>query len=466
MHFLLDVNMHDGLEDAKNHCSPVTSANASQHVIRTFAGNELLMDDMADSEKINLHTKDQKNILTLDASSEGHKLALRTEEGLAEFYAKKTMSFESGDTYSIISGNDQTITVENKHSLQTNKKDISFNAKTDILLTAKHNIKLNAEEKNIELTSGQDMIVEVGKGMAVRVMDGNSRYTIEQGSVSIDAANAISILSQGGPITIQQGSGQIELSDGKLSVMAPSVNIEGDSVAIKGQMAEMSGGGGGAAAASKVKAAAPTQAVATQPNAATSTAVKAPMSATPAAATATAKAAPVTTTKKAEETGRFITVVEGLGIVGKAKLWKGTPYGTGKYAGGNAVKDKGADCSGSVWAIYKEAGLSYGVYQSSASFPSSVVGTDANFVKGTHFFKKVDTPQVGDVGWWNGHMAIYDLNAGKTVTKTPLDGNQWSARTTGQNFGPTRRNWYDNHVDEKTDKHYGTVKWYRYWKAT
>ena len=32
--------------------SPVTSANSSQHIVRTYAGNELLMDDLADSEKI------------------------------------------------------------------------------------------------------------------------------------------------------------------------------------------------------------------------------------------------------------------------------------------------------------------------------------------------------------------------------------------------------------------------------
>ena len=202
--------------------SPVTSANASQHIIRTAAGNELLMDDMADSEKINLHTKDKKNILTLDANSDGHKLALRTEEGLAEFYAKKTMRFESGDTYTLITGNDQTITVENKHSLQTNKKEIAFDAATDIALTAKHNIKLNSEEKDISLTSGQDLIVEVGKGMSVQVMDGNSSYTIQQGSVSIEAAKAITLLSIDGPITIENGGGSVELSDGKLSVMGRS----------------------------------------------------------------------------------------------------------------------------------------------------------------------------------------------------------------------------------------------------
>ncbi|MDO8988593.1 MAG: type VI secretion system tip protein VgrG [Sideroxyarcus sp.] len=235
--------------------SPVTSANASHHTVRTFAGNELLMDDLADSEKINLHTKDQKNILSLDANSDGHKLALRTEEGLAEFYAKKTMNFESGDTHTLITGNDQTITVENKHTLQTNKKDIAFNAATDIALTAKDNIKLSAEDKDISLTSGQDLIIETGKDMSVRVMDGDNSITVQQGSLSIDAANAITLLSEGGPISIEQGGGSVEIRDGKLSIRGATVAIEGSSVAIAGQMAEMMGGAGsGAKAASKAAA--------------------------------------------------------------------------------------------------------------------------------------------------------------------------------------------------------------------
>jgi type VI secretion system secreted protein VgrG len=238
--------------------SPVTSANAnaSQHTVRTFGGNELTMDDLSDSEKINLHTKDQKNILSLDANSDGHLLALRTEEGLAEFYAKKVMSFESGDSYSVITGNDQTITVENKHSLRTNKKDIALNAGTDIALTAKDNIKLNAEDKDISLTSGQDLIVEVGKDMSVKVMDGDSSITVQQGSVSIDVANSINIQAEGGPITIEQGGGKIELNDGKVSIQGNTVSLEGNSVAVTGQSVQMMGGGGPAAVASKAVAAA------------------------------------------------------------------------------------------------------------------------------------------------------------------------------------------------------------------
>ena len=195
------------------------------------------MDDLADSEKINLHTKDKKNILSLDANSDGHLVALRSEEGKAEFYAKKTMSFESGDSYTLLSGNDQTITVENKHSLQTNKKEIAFNAGTDIALTAKQHIKLSAEEKDISLTSGQDLIIESGKGMSVRVMDGDSTMTVDQGQLSIEAAQAITILGQGGgPIQISQGGGTIEISTGgDLTINASSVEISGATVSIKGQ---------------------------------------------------------------------------------------------------------------------------------------------------------------------------------------------------------------------------------------
>ena len=186
---------------------------------------------------------------------------------------------------------------------------------------------------------------------------------------------------------------------------------------------------------------------------------------------------PAAKPEKPKAAGRFIAPTEGQRIARVAAGWKGTPYGTGKYAGGGAVKNEGADCSGATWKIYAEAGFPYGGYFNTVRFVNLIatdshfivawlkdlVGSDADFVKGKHFFKKVLTPQVGDIGWWNGHMAIYDNNAGKTVPEG-AEGNLWSARTTGFNFGPARINWYDNYVD-KTGKNYGIVKWYRYWSA-
>lgn len=136
------------------------------------------------------------------------------------------------------------------------------------------------------------------------------------------------------------------------------------------------------------------------------------------------------------------------------------------------MKKVGADCSGSVWAIYKEAGFSYGHYFNTVKFVNLVAsdpnfiaawlqkmaGTETNFVKGQHFFKKVLVPQPGDIGWWEGHMAIYDVNAGKTEKGQVA--NLWSAsQPGGRDFGPAHTNFYDN-------KHgAGAVTWYRYWKA-
>lgn len=194
---------------------------------------------------------------------------------------------------------------------------------------------------------------------------------------------------------------------------------------------------------------------------------------------------PAVKAEQSKGNGRFIAAAEGLKITLMAKGWEGTPYapqrkdgklvpGSDKYTGGNPVKGKGADCSGSVWAIYKEAGFSYGSYFNSVAFVNLVAtdthfivawlkdlaGTEASFVQGKHYFKQVSHPQAGDIGWWHngksGHMVIYDKNAGLTEPNKQ-QGNVWSASNpTGRAFGPARIDWYDKQYN-------ASAKWYRYW---
>ena len=130
----------------------------------------------------------------------------------------------------------------------------------------------------------------------------------------------------------------------------------------------------------------------------------------------------------------LISPEEGQSIADAAKGWYGTPYLTG------GKSKKGADCSGSVWGIYKDAGFPYGYS------PSSLFSKNSRF-------KSVNDPQAGDIGLFPGHMVIYDPNAAKKCScGAGSDSDVWSASRPGGNpFGPGNSDWYR-----------GTVQWYRY----
>ena len=141
--------------------------------------------------------------------------------------------------------------------------------------------------------------------------------------------------------------------------------------------------------------------------------------------------------KKSEK--GFISLQEGQKIAAAAKGWVGTPY----LMGGES-KD-GADCSGSVFGIYTEAGF---------PFPRVSSYAFSDLVQ----FKKVpnNEPQAGDVGFWPGHLMIYESGSG-TTRKGEL-ANGWSAtHPNGLEFGVARYQWFDEHY--KTG-----VIWYRYLK--
>jgi cell wall-associated NlpC family hydrolase len=127
--------------------------------------------------------------------------------------------------------------------------------------------------------------------------------------------------------------------------------------------------------------------------------------------------------------GLFLTLEQQSSIRDAAEDWSrsGVPY---VFGGSNK---SGADCSGSVSGIYKQAGIDIG-RMSSRGFKNSPL-----------FELATDAPQVGDIGVYDGHVVIYGGNTG-------VDGRDvWSAsHTGGPVFGPADSSWY------------GKVKWYRY----
>ena len=228
----------------------VTSTNNSNNLLRSWGDNELLMEDYIDKERIDLFTRERKNSLRLDAKADGHKVYLGTEEGEMEQYAAKTMLIESGDTQTVQSGNDHILTIENSYSLHTEKKQIEYKAKTDIRAKAGKNIFMKTSTENLEMKAGKDMVIDVNNNMSLEVRNKNLNIVCKNGNFEIKAAKAITVKGQGGGnINISQAGGSVVIdTGGAIAIKGNTVNIDGNSVYLKGATAKEgnSGGAGGA----------------------------------------------------------------------------------------------------------------------------------------------------------------------------------------------------------------------------
>jgi len=213
----------------------VTAANTSQNILRTWGGNELLMEDRKSSEYIDLFTKDKNNILTLSANEDGHHIRLATEKGEMEIFADKTLLIETGDSHTIQSGNDHTVVVKNNQHLVTKNNEIEQQSATDIILSAEKNILLEAKNKDVIINTGKDMLTTVESNYSLEVKQKNIEMLIPDGKFSIEAGSSITFSGKGGgPIHIGQGSGKIEISsNGDLLLEGPNINIKSSSINIK-----------------------------------------------------------------------------------------------------------------------------------------------------------------------------------------------------------------------------------------
>jgi len=221
----------------------VTSDNPTQNIIRTASGNELLMEDRVGQEKIEIFTDQRKNILTLDANQDGHKVRLATEEGEMEIKACKTMLIESGDTQTVQSGNEHIVTVENAQRVMTRNKEIAFQAATDFRIKAGDNILCKAEKQNIEMTAGKDMVVDVARALTVEVRNSDMNLLVDSGNLHFKTARDTSFIGRGGGnITLTQTRGTLQITtNGNVALQAGKIDIQGNSINLKaGKISENS----------------------------------------------------------------------------------------------------------------------------------------------------------------------------------------------------------------------------------
>ncbi len=133
-----------------------------------------------------------------------------------------------------------------------------------------------------------------------------------------------------------------------------------------------------------------------------------------------------------------VSAAQGRSIVANAKRWEGTQYApvNTHNAGSGARVGVAADCSGSVWAIYGQAGLPYR-YTETGRFA-------AGAGSGAIPFRQLDpgeAPQLGDVVLYRGHMSIYDSKDSRTGQDMV-----WSAHKAGISFRRGRIGDFGSHT--------------------
>jgi cell wall-associated NlpC family hydrolase len=130
---------------------------------------------------------------------------------------------------------------------------------------------------------------------------------------------------------------------------------------------------------------------------------------------------------------RELTREEGQKIVDQAKTWEGTPYlssGSGKDSVKGAQGK--ADCSGSTYYIYVDAGYPYGKdYMHTRAFQTYVQSEESSFIE----IPDIQSAQPGDILFWPGHIAIYaEFPEEENRVTFGRKDNMWTARRPGKNY--------------------------------
>ncbi|MEJ2465952.1 MAG: type VI secretion system tip protein TssI/VgrG [Candidatus Thiodiazotropha sp.] len=217
--------------------SPVNADNASQHILRTWGSNELLFEDRAGEERIELFTRNRQNVLSLDARKESHQIRLASEQGDMKIEAGKTILQRSGDSHTLESGNNHEVTVENNQRLMTKNQEIQLDAATDIEFKAKQNIRAQAEAQNVEISAGRNSVQTTQQDASWEVKQGDMKMQVESGRFELRVAKAITLLGEGGGnIHLGQAGCRFEIdTGGNLNLSGKTLNMTFQTINLKGQ---------------------------------------------------------------------------------------------------------------------------------------------------------------------------------------------------------------------------------------
>lgn len=166
-----------GIVPNANTVSPVVSNNKAQSVIRTAGGNQMIMDDTADKQKITINTN-AKN--TMEFDDENKKIVI------------KSTGDDNGNNQIILDDANKSVTIAGmNHGIKMSYGD---EGKTVTIQTeAEHVIKIDDDN--------QVITIQTAGGHAVQMDDSANTITLKDGAgkntVTLDGGGGLNLESQG-----------------------------------------------------------------------------------------------------------------------------------------------------------------------------------------------------------------------------------------------------------------------------
>jgi len=257
-----DIDRPIALGTAPNpsNASPSVSDNKMENILRTYGGNELLMDDTNEETRVKLNSSNKHKLLFDDKnekiellSTKNHKLLFDDKEKRIEIQSKKgrkVLLDDDNEVMSIVSETGHFIDVSDKNDVITvsdadekhvltldySNEKMSLVTKGDIGFEADGAIEMKSESLSIETKEGAEMTVG---GDLTQSVDGG--VTIEAGkSGTIEAGQALDL--SGVDVTVEgsnsfaaEGGAQAELKGAQLTVEGSAMGkVKGGTLALNG----------------------------------------------------------------------------------------------------------------------------------------------------------------------------------------------------------------------------------------
>lgn len=228
--------------------STVTAHNPQQHILRSYAGNELLINDAhktldasgtydtSSNPKIRLSTPFSRQSVILDAKPTQPQITLNAHVGDIRLHAgDASFMGTKANLHHTVSGS-HSITAVKNYSLQTQHGDITIQTGNDAKFTAKKSVALSSAKNNIVVKSGGNTVMHSQRGFSWTINKGNFSMLNPDGQLKLQAQNNLSIANKGlGNIIVTQGFGKISVNkNGIIHFQGPTITLRGQQVGLTG----------------------------------------------------------------------------------------------------------------------------------------------------------------------------------------------------------------------------------------